>query len=111
MTRARERLVLSGGVNLKSNRSRTYLQRLLQAWDLSLEGLPYGEIQLDETTITARKLDRVTITEEASHPVGEHLNLRVNATEFAKVWKERAAVRKVVEETPVIRTPSQVERR
>src|ERR1019366_3615418 len=44
MTRARERLVLSGGIHLKSRRKKTYLLRLLEAWNLSLDGLGTNRI-------------------------------------------------------------------
>ena len=64
MTRARERLVLSGGLNLKTQKSLTCLQRLLKAWDLTLEGLKTDTVQLGAVDLSVRRLDRVTPSEK-----------------------------------------------
>jgi len=109
MTRARERLVLSGGVNLKANSSKTYLNKLLSAWNLSLENLAEGDIGLNETSIHIKKLPRVTIREEAAKPANTDPLRFVDPATFAKVWRERAEQRKNAEATPLVLTPTSVD--
>jgi len=108
MTRARERLILSGGINLKSGRSRTYFQRLLEAWDLSLDALQEGKIQLPETTMTVRRLPRVLIDPKDVPESLENPLKNVDPEHFAKVWRERAEQRRLAEGRMMVIAPSQI---
>jgi ATP-dependent helicase/nuclease subunit A len=106
MTRARERLVLSGGVNLKAHKKRTYLHRLVGAWSLELDELQTARISLGETSLSVRRLDRVELSAEKKSETVTAPIPHVDPWEFAKVWKERAKRRKEAEETRTIVTPT-----
>ncbi len=106
MTRARERLVVSGGVNLISNRSRTYLQRLMEAWDQTLGDVQEGEIKLDDASITVKRLERVSVQEKELTEGRNNPLKNVDPEYFAKVWKEREEAKKKAEKTDVLRTPT-----
>jgi ATP-dependent helicase/nuclease subunit A len=104
MTRARERLVLSGGVHLKAQKKRSYLHRLLGAWDLDLDSLKTARVTLGDTSISIRRLERVSIEAEKKSEAAPVA--RVGAEEFAKAWDERRKRRQKAEETILITTPT-----
>jgi len=108
MTRARERLILSGGVNLKSARKKTYLQRLLGAWELVLEDLDTGRVTLGDTSISVRRLERFISSSDATPEKTEMPWANVDPKEFAKIWKKRAEERRKAEETLLVTTPTSV---
>ena len=99
MTRARERLVLSGGVHLKAHKKRSYLQRLLGAWDLELDSLKTARVTLGDTSISIRRLERVEIAAEKKSEAAPVDFPRVDPKEFAQVWQDRAARRAESERT------------
>jgi len=101
MTRARERLVLSGGINLKAGGSNTYLQKLLESLGHELGALPEGEIKLDHASMTVRRLERVTASAEAPKAEMESPLTRIDPVHFAQVWRERAVRCKNVLATPL----------
>ena len=110
MTRARERLVLSGGIHLKGHKKRTYLHRLLGAWDLDLDSLQNARVNLGDTSISIRRLERVTTSAETAREKPETPWTKVDPEEFAKAWQARAARREEALVTPVIVTPTSVVR-
>ncbi len=90
MTRARERLILSGGVNLKSNKKKTYLLRLLEAWDLSIESLGTDRVTIGEHSIAVRRLDQVSISAGGEREEREDPLKKVDLKAFARAWQKRA---------------------
>jgi ATP-dependent helicase/nuclease subunit A len=106
MTRARERLVLSGGVNLKSRRSRTYLRRLVEAWGLSLDSLGDGRTTLGCTSIDVRRLKRVTGADMKASKLPDNPLQRVDVNVFAQTWMKRAEICKQTKLTTLVLSPS-----
>jgi len=108
MTRARERLVLSGGVHLKSNKKKTYLQRLLGAWELVLEDLGTARVTLGDTSISVRRLERFTAASGAAPEKTATPWANVDPADFAGIWKSRAARCQKAEETTLVMTPTSI---
>jgi len=109
MTRARERLVLSGGINLKTNSKNTYLKWLTGAWDCPLEELTDGKRPIGESSLTVRHLTRMTIAHKASQPVLDDPQKRVDLAAFAKIWNERQIRYEQIISTPLLLTPSKLD--
>jgi len=109
MTRARERLVLSGGVNLKTNSRNTYLKWLTGAWGCPLEELTEGKNEIGKTHLTVRHLARTTIRHKESQPVLDDPQKRVDLALFAKAWKERQTDYEKVINTSILLTPSRLD--
>jgi ATP-dependent helicase/nuclease subunit A len=110
MTRARERLVLSGGVHLKAHKRNTYLHRLLGAWGLELEELQTARVNLGDTSISVRRLERIKVTTDKKSITETVALPRVDAEKFAAVWRTRAQIRMKMQETALVTTPTTVER-
>lgn len=110
MTRARDHLILSGGVNSASKprqpASGSFLAQLAGAWKIDLETLSEGELRLGEGHITVRKS---APTPEASspelHPANSWL-ASLNPQEIAIKWKEREKAYEEGIATKVVLTPS-----
>jgi ATP-dependent helicase/nuclease subunit A len=106
MTRARERLVLSGGIHPKAGRGQTYLRRLVEAWGQSLADLDEGQIPLGDTALTIRRLKRVQVTHPARKKEVESPLLKIDPDSFAKIWQKRNQRYRTELETPRLLTPT-----
>jgi ATP-dependent helicase/nuclease subunit A len=105
MTRAKQRLVLSGGINLKGNRSKTFLNRLAEAWGLSTTEasgiVPIGASQLRVTSFKKKEL-----LQEKDREQDRTLFQDVNPQQLAALWQQREKEYRRVLETPRVLTPS-----
>jgi hypothetical protein len=99
---------LSGGIHLKTQNSKSYLQRLLSALGQSLDTLKEGDLVLDHATLTVRRLDQITVLGEAAKPEADNPLTRIDPVHFAKVWKERARAAQKAREMPLVVTPTSV---
>jgi len=107
MTRPKQRLILSGGINLKVNKSGTFLRRLSDAWKIPIADAAEGKLTLGSFTLTIKHLPKSDATRENPRTGDIMLSAPVDPQMFAKVWKEREAKHDVAEKTPLVLTPTQ----
>jgi len=108
MTRAKERLVLSGGITLKQGlRSDSYLKRLLTAWNMPLDKISEGEFPVGQTQINVSLIDPAKQTEpEIAVSTGTPLLDKLQPKEFAALWKKRGEECAAVLAAPMTINPS-----
>lgn len=106
MTRARERLILSAGINLKTASSQSYFQRLLSAWDLSPETLREGKIQMAQASLSIKRLPRLAADRQETLRDEDSLLKDIQIKSFAQTWKEREAKWKHAKDRATIVNPS-----
>jgi ATP-dependent helicase/nuclease subunit A len=107
MTRARDRLILSGGINLLRPSSETYLEWLRNAWGLSWEApmegpmpIGLGEIRVRLAASTPAELRVIS----PASPVSRVHSIDPEA--FAKKWRERSLAGQTALDRPAVMTPS-----
>lgn len=106
MTRARQRLILSGGIHLKAGRSSTFLNRLVAAWGHELSRLPEGPVPVGSASLDVRHLppatvDRSTTPARATIPVP-----RFDPASIAAIWKKRQGAARAILALPAVLAPS-----
>ena len=89
MTRAKERLVLSGGIHLKARAASNFLDRLLNAWSLSAKEFPAGRVPIGKTTIDVIRLKAPGALEDAPPKQKEKIAGSVPPEALALLWQER----------------------
>jgi ATP-dependent helicase/nuclease subunit A len=105
MTRARDHLILSGGIKLKQSGRDNFLAQLAGAWDQDFAKLDPGEIKVGETTITLNNITDIQPPEPVSKEKKNWLgNLDLSA--LAKKWNEREKECEKAEEKRLVVTPS-----
>ncbi len=109
MTRARDHLILSGGVcsagRSKQPATGSFLAQLAGAWKLDLEKIPEGELRLGEGVITVRKKPSIALVTDGSSKTHVWLD-SLNPERIAKAWEKREQAYKSGMETKVVQTPS-----
>jgi ATP-dependent helicase/nuclease subunit A len=112
MTRARDHLILSGGVcstgRSKQPASGSFLAQLAAAWKMDLENIPEGEFQLGEAVMTIRK-SSASAKAAADKPENEWLKT-IDPAKIAAVWKNREKAYELGMTTKVVVTPTGVDR-
>ena len=108
MTRAKEHLVLSGGIHLKSSRKATFLKRLTDAWQIPLAEAVDGLVTYGHFNLTVRRLQKVEAKAEKPGKGETMMTGDIDPKAFAKVWADRTAQRKQAEATIPIKTPTGV---
>lgn len=106
MTRARERLILSGGIHLKTARSGCPLQRLAAGWGVEMAALTEGDIQIGNASLAVRKLTPANVRDRPVTVPNKPALPALNPDAFAAAWKMRNDAFERVNQTPVIATPS-----
>jgi ATP-dependent helicase/nuclease subunit A len=108
MTRPRELLILSGGIQLKQPSRDSFLQQLLLAWELKAEDLTDGIQRIGEAAVTIRKAPRVTVIDPKSLPDVATWRDALDPTSFVRQWDDRRKQEKTAQETRFILTPSRL---
>ena len=106
MTRAKQRLVLSGGIDLKTNRSGTFLNRLADAWGFSLANAAGGKIAIGNTHLNMKRLPPTKDRPDKTLERSDAKLPQIDPQGFAALWKERAEKRKKIEEMSLVMTPT-----
>jgi ATP-dependent helicase/nuclease subunit A len=114
MTRARDHLILSGGVcssgRSKQPASGSFLAQLAGAWKLDLETLSDGELQLGDGILTVRRIaTKADVTPRASLSESEWLKT-FHPAEIAATWKTREQRYTQMMSSARVVTPSAMER-
>ncbi len=107
MTRAKERLILSGGIHLKRPAKDSFLNQLASAWKLNLDELGDGLIRMGESTLTAH-----TITsKEAPLPAPDSTKpawlAAIKPVELAARWQEQSETYEQAMKTLRVMSPTQ----
>ncbi len=109
MTRARDHLILSGGVcnvgRSKQPAKGSFLSQLAGAWKLDLDSLPQGDLTLGEGVLTVHHITPKTDSPAVATGEGDWLKT-LEPIKIAQKWKEREKVRDEVMETRLVMTPS-----
>jgi ATP-dependent helicase/nuclease subunit A len=108
MTRARDHLILSGGVcstgRSKQPASGSFLAQLAAAWKIDLENVPEGELQLGQGIMTVRKSSPVALA-KGGKPANEWLKT-LDPARIAAVWKNREKTYELAMSTKAVQTPT-----
>lgn len=106
MTRAREHLILSGGVNLKRPNKDSFLAQLAGAWKLDLKDLPEGVFKAGEGNFTVRPIESLAKPTAEKNPDSSRWLKNLDLVQLAKTWKEREQKRLELAELRIVKTPS-----
>ena len=104
MTRAKQRLILSGGIDLRVNKSGTFLNRLASAWGFSLKESAEGKIAIGSSHLTFKRLPPIKVDRSKPHLASDKLIPPFDPANFATIWKQRTQARKHAEETALVVT-------
>lgn len=109
MTRAKQRLILSGGVDLKAKRSETFLHRLAGAWDIALADAPEGNFRIGDAHLRLTRLPPITVDRSQASARADHAIPPFDPAGFAALWRQRATRRQAIEAMAMVQTPSTLE--
>ncbi|MFA5974825.1 MAG: UvrD-helicase domain-containing protein [Elusimicrobiota bacterium] len=90
MTRARERLMLSGGIHLIKPASDSYLEWLGIAWELPLDRVTPGSMERGPAQLQISFIEKSSRDEPARRPALRVLPVDFSNQSFANRWQERA---------------------
>ena len=105
MTRAKERLILSGGIHLKRPNKNSFLDQLAGAWKLDLEEIEAGILKIGESTMTISRIESILDHQPLPRPAVSWLDT-LKPAEIAKTWRQREAVYEQGMETKLTITPT-----
>ncbi len=106
MTRARERLILSGGIHLQRPSKDSPLPLLAGAWDKDLSHLPEGDTAIGEAALRVHHISAETPkpTEAMARPTIHYSD----PAEVAERWKKQEEVCRKAGETAMVVTPTSI---
>jgi ATP-dependent helicase/nuclease subunit A len=106
MTRAKQRLILSGGIDLSSKRSATFLNQLAGAWGFSPPESLEGKIVIGPAHLTLKRLAPVHIDRSKPQTLIDRTLPPFDPVGFATIWKKRAEKNRQTMAQPLVLTPS-----
>lgn len=110
MTRARERLILSGGIQLKKPSKSSFLYRLASAWGIDPEGSLNGETNVKGTPLLITRLgENPTKTDQVAQPRALALADRLDFKHLAKTWKEHEQHKLETLQKPLVLSPTSID--